>query len=82
MSETAVAENIPVGDTEFKRQYVGIGQHGEDDPGKQQAGWDDFGSEPKPRHRGTAAWVIMVGIAFIHGKSWEYSSRSAAANLC
>ena len=45
MSETAMAENIPVGDTELKRQYVGIGQHGEDDPGKQQAGWDYSSSE-------------------------------------
>ena len=77
-----MAENIPVGNTEFKRQYVGIGQHGEDDPGKQQAGGMTLVPSPKPRHRGTAAWVITVGIAFIHGKSWKYSSHLALKDPC
>jgi hypothetical protein len=40
-----MAENIAVRDAEFKRQHVGIRQHGEDNSGKQQAGRNYFGSQ-------------------------------------
>jgi hypothetical protein len=40
-----MAENIAVRDAELERQHVGIRQHGEDNPGKQQAGRNHFGSE-------------------------------------
>ena len=37
-----MAENVAVRDAELERQHVGVRQHGENNAGKQQTGWDNF----------------------------------------
>ena len=50
-----MTKNIAVGDAKLKRQHVGIRQHGEDNPGEQQARGNNPGAQPQSeanRHSG------------------------------
>lgn len=46
VGKAAVAKDMAVGDPQFEGEHIGIGQHGDGNPGQQQAGRDS--PAPKP----------------------------------
>lgn len=49
VGKAAVAKDMAVGDPQFESEHIGIGQHGDSNPGQQQARRDNPAAKPQPK---------------------------------
>ncbi len=49
MGKAAVAKDMAVGDPQFKGEHIGIGQHGDGNPGQQQARRNHPAAKPQSK---------------------------------